>query len=266
MTIAAKHAGFDPLSYRGKSLVNPKFTPVLKAIASKVVDQNQAEFGVGLAMSRAPENARVQINLTARAGTGIEIEIPVPESGQNLESQLMSQASIATGLPFEVFSCRCDTKTPPAGHCHDRKTFPHWHQSHWRKRAKMEADLGTHTIEALDGRIWTGHAQGGEARTFAAVLSYPDQRERPELFVAAEALSKFRNEGLIEGAAHGSVPPSKRCDLTRMGSHRTPSNPESSQSQEQPRHSIQLIGLRVWDRWQGGQNGFWRRSDWTFNV
>ena len=47
MTIAAKHAGFDPLSYR-QITCQSKFIPVLKAFASKVVDQNSAEFGVGL--------------------------------------------------------------------------------------------------------------------------------------------------------------------------------------------------------------------------
>ena len=94
MNRAADNAGFDPLSFRGKLLANPKFTPVLKAIANEVVHQQPTDFGLGLSMSRPSDSASVQIKLTVKAGSGIEIKVPIPESGQNLEAQLMSQAAM----------------------------------------------------------------------------------------------------------------------------------------------------------------------------
>ena len=119
MNRAADNAGFDPLSFRGKLLANPKFTPVLKAIANEVVHQQPTDFGLGLSMSRPSDSASVQIKLTVKAGSGIEIKVPIPESGQNLEAQLMSQAAIATGFPYEIFQVRCDTEDQLIGDCHD---------------------------------------------------------------------------------------------------------------------------------------------------
>ena len=204
MNRAADNAGFDPLSFRGKLLANPKFTPVLKAIANEVVHQQPTDFGLGLSMSRPSDSASVQIKLTVKAGSGIEIKVPIPESGQNLEAQLMSQAAIATGFPYEIFQVRCDTEDQLIGDCHDEDIPDLASIALAKACSAMRTALEKENLEDLDGQTWIGRANGNEAdERFAAVLCIQPPEGRPTLFVVGGTTHpNSATESLIEGAAH----------------------------------------------------------------